>query len=59
MSPFPPLTSTSAFTGVQPEAHFGLGAATVADHLDIAWPGGSTTSQTNVSVDQLLVVSQG
>ena len=53
------LTSTSAFTGVQPEAHFGLGAATVVDRLDIAWPGGSTTSQTNVSVDQLLVVSQG
>ena len=52
------LSTTSAFTGVQPEAHFGLGAATQVDELRIQWPGGQITTLNNVAADQVLVVDQ-
>jgi len=50
------LTSVSAFAGVQPQAHFGIGAATVVDELQVKWPSGKVTMLSNVAADQVLSV---
>ena len=52
------LTTTSAFAGVQPEAHFGLGSATTVDRLEIAWPSGKTSILRGVAPDQILTVME-
>ena len=39
-----------------PEAHFGLGAATKITALRVRWPDGRRTQQSNVAVDQRLVL---
>ena len=39
-----------------PRAHFGLGAATQADLVEITWPEGKKQSLTNVAADQILKV---
>ena len=36
--------------------HFGLGAATKVDSVVVLWPDGSTTTRTDVDVDQILVI---
>ncbi|MCH9000991.1 MAG: CRTAC1 family protein [Planctomycetes bacterium] len=52
------LTTTSAFTAVHPQVHFGLGDVTVIDELSIRWPSGVETSLTDVSVDRILTVTE-
>ena len=39
-------------------AHFGLGAATKADRVEIRWPDGRTQLLTDVAADQTLTVAQ-
>jgi hypothetical protein len=38
--------------------HFGLGAATQVDVLEVVWPDGTKTSRTNVKADQVLELKQ-
>ena len=38
--------------------HFGLGQARSIDSIEITWPDGTLTTQSNVPVDQLLVISK-
>ncbi|MCH8147052.1 MAG: CRTAC1 family protein [Planctomycetes bacterium] len=52
------LTTTSAFTAVHPQVHFGLGDVTVIDDLSIRWPSGVETSLADVNVDQILTVTE-
>jgi hypothetical protein len=52
------LTTTSSFTGVHPEAHFGLGTATAVEELEVLWPSGTVTALTDVEVDQLLTIDE-
>jgi hypothetical protein len=40
-------------------AHFGLGAQTRAEIVDIAWPSGSKQVFRNVDADQFLVITEG
>jgi hypothetical protein len=42
----------------QHAVHFGLGAATSIDTLEIAWPSGTTQVLTDVAVDQILTVAE-
>jgi hypothetical protein len=41
-----------------PRAHFGLGAATVADTIEVTWPSGKQQTLTAVAVDQVLTVRE-
>lgn len=50
------LSSVSAFAGVQPQAHFGIGSATVIDELKVRWPSGNVSTLNNVAADQVLSV---
>ena len=43
---------------VEPLLHFGLGAATTVDTLEIEWPNGAFRLLTNVKVDQVLKLDQ-
>ena len=52
------LSTTSSFTGVQPEAHFCLGDATSVDRLEIVWPSGARTVLRDVQVDQIVTVNE-
>lgn len=52
------LTSTSAFCGQQPEAHFGLGVLMSVDELRVTWPSGKTSVLNGVAVDQVLLVTE-
>ncbi len=52
------LSTTSAFAGLQPQAHFGLGDAEVVDTLEIHWPSGKTTMLHDVAVDRVLTVME-
>ncbi|MCZ6681785.1 MAG: CRTAC1 family protein, partial [Planctomycetota bacterium] len=52
------LSTTSAFTGVQPEVHFGIGEATIVDRLEIRWPSGTVTVLTDVAPDRVLTVNE-
>ena len=38
--------------------HFGLGAATKADSIDVTWPDGTHSTLRDVRVDRVLEVSQ-
>lgn len=38
--------------------HFGLGAATRVDHIDIRWPSGARTTLSDVGADQLLTITE-
>ncbi len=38
--------------------HFGLGAATRVDRLEIAWPSGARSTLENVAADQRIVVTE-
>jgi hypothetical protein len=39
--------------------HFGLGAQTVADSVEVVWPDGTTSHVENVKADQILEIVQG
>jgi enediyne biosynthesis protein E4 len=60
------LTMTQPVIGVNgylvsndPRAHFGLGAATQADTVEIVWPDGKKQTLTNVPANQILKVRYG
>lgn len=40
-------------------AHFGLGDATIIAEVRVEWPSGTVQTLTNVSVDQLLTITEG
>ena len=42
-----------------PRAHFGLGAATRAERIDILWPSGRTEVLRNVAVNQIVTIGEG
>jgi len=42
-----------------PRPHFGLGAVTMVDEVDVRWPDGTHTVQKNVAARQMLSVRQG
>ncbi len=52
------LSNTSVFSGVQPEAHFGLGAQNSVDELRVEWPSGQVSVLNAVAADQTLVVTE-
>lgn len=52
------LSSTGAFTGMQPEAHFGLGGDITAAAVQVFWPSGKSTSLLNVAADQVLTLTE-
>lgn len=52
------LSTTSAFTGVQPEAHFGIGDATTIDRVEVRWPSGVVTVLDGVAADQVLIIAE-
>jgi hypothetical protein len=39
--------------------HFGLGAARMAERLEIFWPSGSVDNLENVEANQILTISEG
>jgi hypothetical protein len=41
-----------------PRAHFGLGAADKVDRIEVRWPDGKTTVQTDVPANQILKIVQ-
>lgn len=52
------LSSRGAFTGMQPQAHFGLGAAASVDQLQVRWPSGKMTTLTGLAADQVLLITE-
>ena len=42
-----------------PRPHFGLGAATIVDRIDVRWPDGTHTVRTNVPARQFLTIRKG
>ena len=38
--------------------HFGLGAATTVDSIEVLWPDGTTSRQTGVKPNQVMTVKQ-
>ena len=40
-------------------AHFGLGAATLAERLEVQWPSGRTEVFQNVPANQIITVKEG
>lgn len=49
---------TGFLTQSDPRPHFGLGAHTKVDRLEIRWPSGQTQVLTNVAVDQILKIKE-
>jgi hypothetical protein len=39
--------------------HFGLGAATTVDAIDVAWPDGTTTHREKIPADRVIEITQG
>lgn len=52
------LTTNSAFLGVHPEAHFGLGQTASIESVQVRWPSGKTTTIDAPSVDQVLMINE-
>jgi hypothetical protein len=52
------ITTTSAFTAVHPQVHFGLGPATTIEMLTVRWPSGAVTELRDVAADRILTVSE-
>ena len=42
-----------------PRLHFGLGARTKVDALEITWPSGATTKLSDLKADQILAIQEG
>ena len=38
--------------------HFGIGAATQIDSLDVRWPDGTTSKMTNVKSNQVITIKK-
>lgn len=53
-----PIMAGMSFYGQEPaEAFFGIGAETNIDEVIINWPGGATSTLSNVSANQILVIT--
>lgn len=52
------VTTTSAFTSVHPQVHFGLGTHESVDVLTVHWPSGAETTMTNVAADTIITVEE-
>ena len=39
--------------------HFGLGARTAIDRIDVRWPSGQTQTLENPPIDHILVIKEG
>lgn len=52
------LTTTSAFTAVHPQVHFGLGTAAKIDLLTVRWPSGTVTRLENLAADRVVTISE-
>ena len=53
-----PITTGISFYGQEPaEAHFGIGEATRVDEVKVVWPGGAETMQSDVDVNQSIVIT--
>ncbi len=52
------LTTTSAFTAVHPQVHFGLGDSETLNTLTIHWPSGTITEQTNVPTNRIITINE-
>ncbi|MFQ5718011.1 MAG: CRTAC1 family protein [Acidobacteriota bacterium] len=48
----------SFLSASDPRLHFGLGAATRVDHLEIRWPSGTVQTLDSVAADQILTISE-
>jgi len=51
-------TSVGYSSSSDPRTHFGLGAASVADSIEILWPNGSKQTLRNIQADRILTVRQ-
>jgi hypothetical protein len=51
-------SGTSYLSQCDMRAHFGLGAATQADSIEVRWPDGTTTKLETVKADQVVTISQ-
>jgi len=49
----------SGYNSQNPELHFGLGDATMADSIDVRWPNGTHAISVNVAGDRWLAIDQG
>lgn len=58
MMPEEVLSTKGAFTGVQPLAQFGVGAAMVVEEVRVRWPRGDVSVMENVAANQTLTVTQ-
>jgi hypothetical protein len=52
-------SGTSYLSQDDQRQHFGLGAATKVDVLEVRWPDGTTTTRRDVRADQKVVVEKG
>ncbi len=52
------LTTTSAFTAIHPQVHFGLGESETLDTLTIRWPSGIITERNNIPANQILTITE-
>ena len=41
-----------------PRVHFGLGTATVVEHITVAWPSGARQTLENVPADRILTIEE-
>lgn len=52
------LTTTSAFTAVHPQVHFGLGSADIIDQLTVNWPSGAVTLRSGMPTNQVITINE-
>ena len=53
------LPATSYLVSNDPAIHFGLGAATKVDRVEVLWPDGTKETFGEAAVDKLLVLRKG
>ena len=53
------LSQSSYYSHDDVRAHFGLGAATTADRIDVAWPDGRRQTVEHVPADRFVVIREG
>jgi hypothetical protein len=53
------LSQSSYYSHDDLRAHFGLGTATVADRLEVAWPDGHNDTLENVAADRFVTIKEG
>jgi enediyne biosynthesis protein E4 len=53
------MSGSSYYSQSDFRLHFGLGHATKADRVEVAWPSGAKENFTNLSANQLLILQEG